>query len=364
MALILEEARAFHDEICVLDLHADTAKLMDKVGYDFGIRHKRPLPAAANLIGHVDLPRMRDGGMAGQFFGFWTTPVPQRGCMRSVVKQLDALDGAMAAYPNDLMWTRSGAEVVAAKAAGKIAVLGGIEGGQALEGRIDAIDALARRGVRYLGLLHFSRNAIGCPAKGRGADPSAGLTGFGRDVVRECERTGVIVDLAHINRRGFMAALELATLPAIVSHTGVFGVHEHWRNIDDEQLRAVAQRGGCVGIIFARRYLGSASLDAVVDHIQHVIDVAGEDVPALGSDFDGFCVPPIGLEDIAALPNLTVALSRRGMSPRLLEKILGGNVLRVLDAVPTPHSQGRTGSPEVDSTLDQDDDSTVRDGGS
>ena len=334
MALTLDEARAFHDEICVLDLHADTAKLMDKLGYDLAARHERPMPTMANVFGHVDLPRMRDGGVAGQFFSFWTAPIPERGCTRSVTKQLDALDVAMQKHPSELGWTRTGADVRAAKAAGKISALGGIEGGQALEGQLETIEAFSRRGVRYLGLLHFSKNAIGRPAKGRGMDASEGLTAFGRDVVRECERTGVIVDLAHINRRGFMDALELATLPAMVSHTGVLGVHEHWRNIDDEQIRAVANNGGCIGIIFSRRYLGSASIESVVDHIKHVIDVAGEDVPALGSDFDGFVVPPIGLEDVSTMPNLTVALSRRGIPTRVLEKILGGNVLRVLDAVP------------------------------
>jgi membrane dipeptidase len=334
VTLTFDEARAFHAECCVLDLHADTAKLMDKLGYDLAQRHERPMPRRANLIGHVDLPRLREGGVAGQFFSFWTTPYPERGCARSVAAQLDALDAAMAKHPSELAWTRTGADVRAAKAAGRIAALGGIEGGQALEGELEAIEAFARRGVRYLGLLHFSANAIGRPAKGRGADAGAGLTAFGHDVVRECERCGVIVDLAHINRRGFFDALANATLPAMVSHTGVLGVHQHWRNIDDEQLRAVADNGGCVGVIFARRFLGSASIDAVVDHLMHIIDVAGDDVPALGSDFDGFVVPPEGLEDIAALPNLTVALSRRGVPPRILEKILGGNVLRVLDAVP------------------------------
>ena len=328
------EAKAFHDEICVMDLHADTAKLMDKLGYDLALRHERPMPKRANLFGHLDLPRMRDGGLAGQFFSFWTAPYPERGCGKSVAKQLDALDVAMAKHPSELGWTRTGADVRAAKAAGQIAALGGIEGGQALEGQLDTIEAFSRRGVRYLGLLHFSANAIGRPAKGRGSDPLAGLTGFGRDVIRECERCGVIVDLAHINRRGYFDALELATVPPLVSHTGVAGAHPHWRNIDDEQIRAIADKGGCVGIIFARKFLGSASIDAVVDHIAHVIDVAGEDVPSLGSDFDGFVVPPEGLEDIAALPNLTVALARRGIAPRVLEKILGGNVLRVLDAVP------------------------------
>jgi membrane dipeptidase len=334
MTLTFDEARALHAGCCVLDLHADTAKLMDKLGYDLAARHERPMPTIANLFGHVDLPRMRDGGIAGQFFSFWTSPYPERGCAQSVTDQLDAIDLAMAKHPTELAWTRTGAEVRAAKAAGQIAALGGIEGGQALEGQLDPIAAFAQRGVRYLGLLHFSANAIGRPAKGRGADPSVGLTGFGRDVVRECERTGIIVDLAHINRRGFFEALALARQPPMVSHTGVLGVHQHWRNIDDEQLRAIADKGGCVGVIFARRFLGSASIEAVVDHLLHIIDIAGDDLPALGSDFDGFVVPPQGLEDIAALPNLTVALSRRGVAPRVLEKILGANVLRVLDAVP------------------------------
>jgi membrane dipeptidase len=334
VTLTFDEARALHDECCVLDLHADTAKLMDKLGYDVAMRHDRPLPRRLGLIGHVDVPRLREGGVAGQFFSFWTAPYPERGCARSVAAQLDAIDRAIARHPGELTWTRTGAEVRAAKAAGRIAALGGIEGGQALEGELAAIEAFARRGVRYLGLLHFSANAIGRPARGRGEDAAVGLTGFGRDAIRECERCGVIVDLAHINRRGYFDALAVARRPPIVSHTGVLGVHRHWRNIDDEQLRAIADRGGCIGVIFARRYLGSASIDAVVDHLLHIIDVAGDDVPALGSDFDGFVVPPEGLEDVAALPNLTVALSRRGVAPRVLEKILGGNVLRVLDAVP------------------------------
>jgi membrane dipeptidase len=334
VALTLDEAHALHAEVPVLDLHADTAKLMDKLGYDLAVRHDRPMPRLVNVFGHVDLPRMREGGMAGQFFSFWTTPYPERGCAKSVTDQLDALDDAMAKHPGELVWTRTGAEVRAAKKAGTLAALGGIEGGQALESKLETIEAFSRRGVRYLGLLHFSANAIGRPAKGRGADATVGLTDFGRDVVRECERCGVIVDLAHINKRGFVDALELATLPVMVSHTGVAGVHPHWRNVDDEQLRAVADNGGCVGIIFARRFLGSSSIEAVVDHLVHVIDTAGEDVPALGSDFDGFVVPPEGLEDIAAMPNLTVALSRRGIATRVIEKILGANVLRVLDSVP------------------------------
>jgi membrane dipeptidase len=336
MSLTPDEARALHDEVCVIDLHADTPKLMDKLGYDLAERHDRPLPRVANLLGHVDLPRLREGGVAAQFFAFWTWPtyVPgaERSCTQSVVAQLDALDEAIAKHPDQLTWARTGAEVRAAKAAGRIASLGGIEGGHALEGKLENIEMFARRGVRYLGPLHLWPNALGGTSRKPKRDD--GLTDLGREVIRECERCGVIVDLAHINRRGFFEALAIATQPVMVTHTGVAGVHAKWRNIDDEQIRAVADSGGCVGIIFARQFLGGKSIDAVVDHIAHVVDVAGEDVPALGSDFDGFVVPPEGLEDIAAMPNLTVALSRRGIPTRVIEKILGGNVLRVLDAVP------------------------------
>ena len=336
MTLTLDEARAFHDEICVLDLHADTPKLMDKLGYDLGERHERVVPKRLNMVGHVDLPRLRDGGVAGQFFALWTWPgyVPgaERSNLRSITAQLDALDAAIAKHGDQLAWARTGADIRAAKAAGKVAALGGIEGGHALEGRVDAIEMFARRGVRYLGPLHLWPSDLGGTSRKPKLD--VGLSDLGREVVRECERCGVIVDLAHINRRGFFEALEISANPVMVTHTGVNGVHPSWRNLDDDQLRAIAQTGGCIGIIFARQFLGGASIDAVVDHVLHVIAVAGEEAPALGSDFDGFVIPPEGLEDIASLPNLTVALSRRGVTPRVLEKILGGNVVRVLDAVP------------------------------
>ena len=329
-----DDARAFHAEALVTDLHADTPKLMHKVGFDLGERHARRAPRALNYVGHVDLPRLRDGGVAAQFFGLWTLPYPERGCRASVDAQLDALDRAIARHPTQITWALTPEDIAAAKARGQLAALGGIEGGQALEGDPGLVEHFARRGVRYLGLLHFSANALGAPARGKGADPDRGLTGVGREVVRELNRCGVVVDLAHINRKGFFEALEVSTQPAMVSHTGVLGVHEHWRNIDDEQLRAIADRGGCVGVIFARRFLGGAGLDAVVDHLLHIVKVAGEDVPALGSDFDGFVIPPIGLEDVAALPNLTVALHRRGVPARVLKKILGDNAMRVLADVP------------------------------
>ena len=328
-----EEAREFHATATVTDLHADTAKLMERLGYDLAERHERTLPRWINYAGHVDLPRLREGGVAAQVFGLWTVPYPEKGCRASVDAQLDALDAAVGKHPEQITWALGADDVAAAQARGQLAAMGGIEGGQALEGDPAAVEHFARRGVRAIGLLHFSANALGAPAKGRGADPDRGLSAIGHEVVREMNRCGVIVDLAHINRKGFFEALAASSQPPMVTHTGVVGVHAHWRNIDDEQLRAVADKGGCVGVIFAPRFLGGAGVDAVIDHLLHIVDVAGEDVPSLGSDFDGFVVPPRGLEDVSLLPNLTAALARRGVSEGLLRKILGANAQRVLAAV-------------------------------
>lgn len=329
----LDDARALHAEVAAIDLHADTPKLMWAFDYDVAQRHTPPLPGA-RYLGHVDLPRMREGGMAAQFFGLWTFPYPRAGCAAGVHRQLDAIERAVARHPGQLAFCRSADEIRAAKAAGRIAALAGIEGGHALEGRLERVEEFARRGVRYLGLLHFSANEIGRPAKGIGRADHEGLTPFGQRVIEECDRLGVIVDLAHINRKGFFEALEVCRGVPIVSHTGVAGVKAHWRNIDDEQIRAIADRGGVVGIIFAPRYLGRDGIDAVCDHILHVVKVAGENTPALGSDYDGMVKPPRGLEDVAAVPRLTAALLSRGLSRSAVKKLLGENALRVLAEVP------------------------------
>lgn len=325
----LAEARALHDQVPVIDLHADTPKLMARLGFDITTSHRRLWPRRLNYAGHVDLPRMRRGGVAGQFFGLWTFPYPQRGCAENVHVQLDALDATTSKHPGQMVWAQGPEDVRAAHRNGIVAAMGGIEGGQALEGNLDNIAIFAERGVRYIGLLHFSANQLGTPAQGAGRNHHDGLTSFGRDVIREMNRVGVIVDLAHINRPGFFDALETTTAPVMVSHTGVTGAHRHWRNIDDEQLRAVADNGGCVGIIFSRRFLGGDRIDVVCDHILHIIDVAGDEVPALGSDYDGFVLPPEGLEDISRMPNLTRALAARGLGEATLKKILGENALRV-----------------------------------
>lgn len=326
-----DEARAVHEAAIVIDLHADTPKLMSR-GYDFFRRHD-PGWTLRRIGHHVDAPRMREGNLRAQFFTFWTFPYPERGCAADVHRQLDALDAAEAKAPIELVRATSAEEVRAARARGALAGLRGIEGGHALEGKIENLEAFARRGVRYLGLLHFSRSALGFPALGAGSDHHRGLRPFGVEVVDACARLGVLVDLAHVNRKGFFEAAARRPGPLLVSHTGVAGVRAHWRNIDDDQIRAVADSGGVIGIIFAPMYIGG-HLEAVVDHLQHVIQIGGEDAVALGSDWDGFVRPCRELPSPAELPHLTEALLRRGLRAETIHKLLGGNVLRVLEAAP------------------------------
>jgi membrane dipeptidase len=322
------EARALHDAYPAIDLHADTLMWARWIGYELGERHEPFFPASA-FFGHVDVPRLGDGGIGAQFFGLVSLPVAARGNVRAVDEQIDALD-AFISVGGGLRKVRTAEDIEAARRDGATGALLGIEGAHALDGDLDRVEHFARRGVRYLGLLHFSANEAGYPAYGLGRSDRQGLTVWGRDLVRRCEAASVIVDLAHINRQGFLDACQMARRPLIVSHTGVRSAHEHWRNIDDDQIRAVASKGGVVGIIFCPRFLGGDSLDDVVRHLRHVIDVGGEDVPALGSDWDGMIVPTPDLCDAAHLPLLTDAMLRAGFTEATIAKVLRKNALRVL----------------------------------
>jgi membrane dipeptidase len=327
------EARSIHAEHPAIDLHADTLMWSRWLGYDLHTRHEAPLWRSA-FGGHVDLPRMREGGLGAQFFGLVSLPLTKgmHGLAQVVHEQIDALDQAIARDPGALRLARTADDVDACRRDSCVAALLGIEGAHALEGRLDELDRFARRGVRYLGLLHFTANEAGSPAYGRGRDDQQGLTRWGFELVERCEQLGVLVDLAHINRRGFLDAVGASRKVPIVSHTGVLGVYDHWRNIDDTQLRAVADKGGVVGVIFYPRYLGGDGIEGVVRHMKHILDVVGEDTPALGSDWDGMIIPSKGLADPRGLPLLTDALLEAGVPSRVIGKILRDNVLRVLGA--------------------------------
>ncbi len=338
---ISDEARAIHEQSPAIDLHADTLMWARWVGYDLLSRHDPPLPRAA-FTGHVDLPRLKEGGMGAQYFGLVSLPLSPLGNRGVIDAQIDQLEGACARAEGQGAGLRKcddASEVEAVNARGAVAALLGIEGAHALDGDLHAIEHFARRGVRYLGLLHFSANEAGFPAYGFRRRDEGGLTAWGKDLVRACESLGVIVDLAHINRRGWFDVCAMATRPLYCTHTGVLGVHQHWRNVDDEQLRAVAKTGGAVGVIFVPRFLGGDGLGPVVAHLRHMVDVGGEDLPALGSDYDGMVIPTRGLEDISCMPALTTAMLDSGLSERVVKKILRENALRVLrEAAPRSRS--------------------------
>ncbi len=330
--MISEKARRLHAEYPAVDLHADSLLWRRFLGYDLNKKHSPPLPWSFGG-GHVDVPRLIEGGLGAQCFGLVALPGLDRHPEQTCHRYIDQLELAAKQSSGTLCIVRNAADIVAS-GPGEIKALIGIEGAHSLQGDVDAVERFAKRGVRYLGLLHFTANACGAPMVGWGADANQGLTTFGRDVVSRCEDAGVIVDLAHINKRGFMDVCEMAKVPVMVSHTGVSGVHNLWRNIDDEQLRRVARLGGVVGVIFCPAYLGEDGIDAVVDHLVHIVNVAGEETPALGSDWDGFIRPTQGLEDASKLPNLTQALVRRGLAPTTIAKILRENALRLLKDVP------------------------------
>ncbi|HJS72966.1 MAG TPA: membrane dipeptidase, partial [Vicinamibacteria bacterium] len=175
----------------------------------------------------------------------------------------------------------------------------------------------------FIGLVHLSDNEIG----GSSSGSDRGLSELGRELIGEMNENRMLVDLTHASRTTFFEAIELTKYPPIVSHTGVRAVHDTWRNLDDDEIRAVAERGGVVGVMLAPPALSEVSLEEAVRHIDHVIQVGGEDSAAIGSDFDGYVDPPI---DVSGLPALTELLLREGYSEERVRKVLGANALRVL----------------------------------
>ena len=202
----------------------------------------------------------------------------------------------------------------------------GIEGAHALESDVRRVREVSARGVVFIGPVHLTNNAFG----GSSSGSDRGLTALGKSLLTEMNRAGVLLDLAHASQKTFYESLALTELPPLVSHGGVRAVHDTWRNLEDAQIRAVASRGGVIGVMLAPPALREASLGEALRHIEHVIDVGGEDVVAIGSDFDGYVTPPIGAD---GLPVLTELMLRRGFSDERIRKVLGSNVLRLLQSL-------------------------------
>jgi membrane dipeptidase len=355
-------ASAIHRRAIVIDTHADTTQALT-----FGVDVSR---LQADL--DVDLPKAAAGGLDAEFFSIFVLPrafKPEE-YYAEALRQVDAVERTARANPKRMRVARTAAEVRANAGAGLLSALIGVEGGHALlpgdaGAQLAHLRALAKRGARYMTLTWSNSNDIG--GSSGDAGDVRGLTPFGRDVVAEMNRLGVIVDVSHVSDPTFWDAVRASSKPVLASHSSARALTNIPRNMTDAMLKAVAQNGGAVCVNFGAAFLDvdfhdregaiwtkphaserreawrqiraegaqlspQVPLARLVDHIAHIAKIAGIEHVCLGSDFDGVPALPVGLENAAKLPALTAALLARGFSPADVGRILGGNVLRVLEA--------------------------------
>jgi len=314
-------APTIHADAIVVDLHCDT--LLD-------LHAARRTLAQRSTRGHVDLPRLRAGGVDVQVFAAFVAP--GRGAWGSgrARELIQTFHATVRANARQITHVTTVEQIEHAQREGKVAAVLSIEnGGDALDGDVRRVDEFYRQGVRMIGLTWNASNALGDGALGR---QHGGLTVLGRAVFQRMEELGIIVDVSHLSAAAFWDALRSTRGPIIASHSNAAALRGHPRNLSDDQLRAIAARRGIAGANFYGGFLGASTLERVLDHIDHMVRVAGVDYVALGSDYDGIPQAPTGLEDVSKLPNLTAGLQRRGYSAENIHKILGGNALRVFRA--------------------------------
>lgn len=322
-----------HDSLVVIDGHCDTA--IPAAGFDFKSQPVTPLDVAVrNASGHVDVPRLLEGGVTAQFFALFCDTVFLPEAKAHTYRLLDAIEAGVGRSPAAFM-ARKAADVAEAKRAGKLAAFLTIEGGEAIGESLDDLRAFYERGVRLMGLTWNRVNAIGRGADHPGPD---GLTPFGRRVVAEMERLGMIVDASHLCDQALDELLALAERPVVASHSNSRSVCDHRRNLSDAQAERIASTGGLIGVTFAGVFVDSdpakVSVSRVLDHVDRLVQVAGADHVGLGSDFDGFTAPyGLVMNDCAGMGAVTSGLEARGYAPADIAKIMGGNWLRVIEEI-------------------------------
>lgn len=319
-----DRAEALHRRSVVFDAHTDTLTEMTDRGYDLD---------AGPEGSHIDLPRCSGGVLDVQVLTAFVRPKCLQQAAARVRVQLDTLDRQLELFPDRVALCRERGEIARALAGGRIALVGAIEGGHALEDDLDHLSEFHRRGVRTMTLTWNNSNewADGCGDEG----PHGGLTARGREIVAAMEELDMIVDVSHAARSTFDDVLATARRPLIASHSCARALRDHPRNLDDEQLRAIADTGGVACVNFYPPFLvaeGEATLDILLDHIERFLDVAGPNHVGLGSDFDGIPSTPLQVDDVSCLPRVTEGLLRRGCPEEHVTKLLGENLLRVFDA--------------------------------
>jgi membrane dipeptidase len=321
----------------VIDLHVDSFIWHRLLGRN-PLERQLSLPLLPGIaLGHADLPRLREAGVSGATWIVTTNPLREPADrVRVFLDNMARIEALLASAPGEVALVTNAAEYRAARESGRHAAFLGVQGGNAFDADLSALDRLRPGALLLVTLMHLTRSELGAQSAPFPKLDGDGLGSRGAELVRLLDERRIFVDLAHASPKTFWDALSVhdRSRPAIVSHTGVSGVHRHWRNLDDRQLRAVAATGGIVGIIYHSAYLGDplfrGRAETIVRHLEYVRDTAGEDVPALGSDWDGFIVTPRDLPTCLELPRLVEHMLRRGWRAEAVTKALGANFLRTL----------------------------------
>jgi membrane dipeptidase len=347
LGIVSAEALDLHRRSLVLDLHVDTLLWRRLFDYDPFVRHENRLPTRPFGF-HFDLPRAQEGGLDAAVMGLVINPAEVRPELLFGLKALDwweddhgfsqtlaTLDLLAAleeAEPERIAFVRRGSDILHEVERGRFVALAGLEGAQGIEGDLANVRTLYERGLRMVGLVHFQETEAGYPMTAP-EFYGQGLTDFGHDLLAELDAMGMVVDLAHLNGAGVWQALSEMRRPCVVSHSACRQLHESPRNLTDQQLERIGERGDVVGIAAGRSFLGPGGIEAFLNHVEHALDVAGPHAVALGTDYDGFIVPVSGMGDVRSYPLVTQGLLDRGRDPEVVSQLLGANALRVLTAV-------------------------------
>ncbi|MGQ9632137.1 MAG: dipeptidase [bacterium] len=317
--------RELHEKSLVIDGHFDTLSKICAKGQNI----------ADDLKGQVDLGKLSRGGVDAAIFAvFVESPFRERFAIHRAAEIIGYGLRQIDKNPESLTLVRRFPDIERAKKKGKIGVILSLEGAEPVGESLETLRAFYELGIRNIGLTWFGRNQVadGCGEKHAGG----GLTDFGIELIKAMGELGVTVDVSHLSERGFWDIAENIDGPFIASHSNCAAICPHERNLTDDQIKALAGKGGVVGINFFPEFLNPrkrASLSDILDHIDHIASLVGVDHVALGSDFDGIRKTPAELPDVSHLPLLTEKLAGRGYSERDIRKILGENYLRVFKAV-------------------------------
>lgn len=321
----------------VIDLHTCSFIWTRLFGYRLDQPHTSHIPGSP-LLNQVDFPRTREAQMGGVVWDITTNPLRFPWSRpRIAFSNIRRLAAEIRKHPEELALVRTESEYRTARKMGLTGCWISIQGGQALDWNVSDLDRIPEDLLHRITLVHFTQSRIG--ASNATGHPGKHLTAFGKDFVHKMNERRILVDLSHISYRGFFDAVKThdRSLPFIVSHAGVRSVRDIWRNIDDVQIKAVAAHGGTIGVIYQPAFLDSrwsdCPLSRVVDHMEHIIRIAGDDHVSLGSDFDGFILIPRELHDIGGLPKLVQIMLDRKWDISRIQKVLGENYLRVVKTI-------------------------------